>query len=152
MSSSPAIDKIDPQAAFPPTSGWVPIDGNVDGSAWCDIGSFEYQLPTTTTITVDYPDPSLEGEPFTVAFEVTSSYGTPTGQVRVTVSGSEEECTGNLAAGNGSCMLIVNEVGAYTLTATYLGEGSLGSSSDQTEHTVESSLGDFFYLPVIYRN
>jgi hypothetical protein len=57
---------------------------------------------------------------------------------------------GTLQEGAGSCLLTLSEAGVYTLIATYLGAGELGRSSDDTQHTVESSMV-YRFLPVVLK-
>src|SRR5205814_1250086 len=52
---------------------------------------------TTTTITGHTPDPSTVGQAIAVTYTVTSTGGTPTGNV--TVSAGSDTCTGTVAAG-----------------------------------------------------
>jgi hypothetical protein len=90
---------------------------------------------TSTTITSDEPDPSVQGAPVTVRFTVTSSSGTPSGQV--TVVDGPDSCTGNLdASGSGSCALNMSVVGSRTIDAHYAGNASFEPSSDGESHTV----------------
>ncbi|MDH5284910.1 MAG: Ig-like domain repeat protein, partial [Gemmatimonadota bacterium] len=90
---------------------------------------------TTTTLTSDLPDPSVTGQPYTVNFTVASAGGTPTGTV--TVSDGTDFCTGGLASGAGSCVLVSTTAGAKSLTATYAGDVNFaGSSSAGRAHTV----------------
>jgi hypothetical protein len=90
---------------------------------------------TTTTLTADTPDPSVTGQPYTVNFTVASAGGTPTGTV--TVTDGLDFCSGGLASGAGSCVLISTTAGAKTLTATYAGDPNFaGSSSAGRAHTV----------------
>ncbi len=95
-------------------------------------------ISTTTSIASDDPDPSQLGQPFTVTFGVTSTLGIPTGVVSVTVSDSPETCSGELAGGLGACQMALSAPGAYTLTATYAGEGDFQPSSDGELHTVNA--------------
>ncbi|MBN2503460.1 MAG: Ig-like domain repeat protein, partial [Anaerolineales bacterium] len=90
--------------------------------------------PTLTSITSDSPDPSLPGDPVTVAFQVTSGGGTPTGTVTVSAS-SGESCAATVA--EGSCTFTLGSVGEHTLTASYEGdEGHDGSTSVAEPHSV----------------
>jgi hypothetical protein len=91
---------------------------------------------TLTTITSAIPDPSKAGEPFTVSFEVTSPYVTPTGDVTVTVSDSPVTCSATLVDGVGDCQLTIGTPSNYTLTATYEGTTNFSPSSDTEEHSV----------------
>ena len=91
---------------------------------------------TTTSITLDNPDPSVVGQPVTVIYAVTVNTpgsGIPTGNV--TVSDGTESCTGTVAAGQ--CSLTFTTMGPKTLTATYAGDGNFNSSpSTSVSHTV----------------
>ena len=89
-------------------------------NATVDMGAYETLLlpaNTTTTITADTPDPSVEGQSVTVSYTVTSAAGTPTGNV--TVSDGVNSCSGTVAAGQ--CSLALTTFGNRTLTATYGG-------------------------------
>jgi CSLREA domain-containing protein len=140
---SPAIDKGD-DANCPSTDqrgNPRPIDGNLDGEAICDIGSYEYipsgyLIDTITRITGDDPDPSLIGQPFTATFRVTSSIGIPTGIVTIAMEGREESCSGVLDDGVGRCVLALENTGKFTLTAYYSGNNPYKPSSDTESHTV----------------
>ena len=91
--------------------------------------------PTTTTIVSDEPDPSYVGQPVIVSYTVTSSGGTPTGDVTVTASGGAGTCTGTVAAGQ--CSLTIVGPGERTITASYAGNASFAASSDTDEHQVD---------------
>lgn len=95
---------------------------------------------TTTTITSDLPDPSVTGQPITVAYAVTVNSpgaGAPTGNV--TVSDGTTSCTATVAAG--SCSLAFPSVGARSLTATYAGDSNFNGSASTpaTAHTVNKA-------------
>src|SRR5207248_6384047 len=87
---------------------------------------------TTSTITRYTPDPSAVGQAIAVTYTVTSTGGTPTGNI--TVSAGSDTCTGTVAAG--TCNLTPTTAGAKTLTATYAGNtdfaGSRSTSADDT--------------------
>ena len=88
---------------------------------------------TTTTITSHNPDPSEPGEQITVTFTVTSSAGTPTGDVVVTdMTGGG--CTASVAAG--SCQYTPAEDGPRTIRARYAGNAAFSPSEDNEQHTV----------------
>jgi len=91
---------------------------------------------TSTRITGDDPDPTDPGQSFTVAFEVTSNAGTPTGSV--TVTDGSQNCSGDLVNGQGSCSLALTTSGTRTLTATYAGNSSFAGSSTTDQHTVNA--------------
>jgi PKD repeat protein len=121
------------------TPGDNRVDAVVSGTGLVSFratGTRAGPLPTTTTITNDSPDPSVAGTTFTVQFRVGADGGTPTGTVRVTVSGSTPSCTGTLENGSGSCALELNITGDRTLTAVYSGASGFAGSSDTEPHRV----------------
>src|SRR4029078_13482839 len=67
------------------------------------------------------------GEAVTVTFSVTSTAGTPSGNVTVTASGGGESCTGSVAEGR--CDIVLTQTGDRNLTATYQGDQAFASSS-----------------------
>src|SRR5437763_4746778 len=82
------------------------------------------------------PDPAAVGQAIAVTYTVTSTGGTPTGNV--TVSAGSDTCTGTVAAG--TCSLTPTSAGAKTLTATYAGNTDFaGSSSTGVTHTVTAA-------------
>ena len=101
---------------------------------------------TTTTIVGDEPDPSLSGHPLLVTFSLSSTYGSPTGVVTVTVNNSQQSCNDVIMGGLGSCELTLDTPGTYTITATYAGDNTFAGSSDSTEHMVVNLLK--LYLPL----
>lgn len=97
---------------------------------------------TTTTITLDTPDPSIIGATFTVKWSVavnSPGAGTPTGTVQVT-GGSG--CSATVAAGQ--CTVAGTAPGTQTLTATYSGDANFLGSSDTESHSVQYSFVGFF--------
>ena len=113
-----------------------PLDGDGDGTATCDVGSYEMIEPTTTSITADTPDPSLVGANVNVSVTVNAT-NTPTGKVNIT--GADVNCSITLSGGSGSCPVRFNSVGAKTLTATYTGNATHSGSSDTAGHTVQKA-------------
>jgi hypothetical protein len=111
-------------------------DANFSGSASTGTPHNVNAASTTTTITGDSPDPTDVGDPYTVSFTVTSTGGSPSGNV--TVSDGTDQCVGTVAAG--SCSLTSTTAGAKTLTATYAGNGTFnGSTSAGAAHTVNQA-------------
>jgi hypothetical protein len=111
----------------------------------CDIGAYELGKPTTTTISDDSPDPSLVGQSFTIQFSVSSSYGVPSGMVKITDGSTSESCSGELVGGSGSCQISIDTLGEHTLTAVYLGNESFDPSKDTESHIVKL---EYVYLPL----
>jgi uncharacterized delta-60 repeat protein len=110
------------------------------------ISMMVVKADTTTAITSHTPDPSAPGQGVTVSYSVTSTGGTPTGNV--TVSDGTKQCTGTVAAG--SCSLTFDSVGTKTLTATYAGDDNFeGSTSDSVQHSVEETIEYKLFLPVL---
>jgi hypothetical protein len=87
---------------------------------------------TTTTITGTTPNPSTVGQGVVVGYSVTSTAGTPTGNV--TVSDGVDDCTGTVAAG--SCTIALTTTGARTLTADYAGAANYVTSQGTAAHQV----------------
>jgi len=111
-------------------------DGNFAVSTSAGVPHTVGAAATTTTITGHSPDPSVVTQDVAVTFTVTSSGGTPTGNV--TVSDGTVTCTGSVAAGG--CTLTPITPGPKTLVATYAGDGNFaGSTSDGVSHTVNLS-------------
>ena len=90
---------------------------------------------TSTTVTSDSPDPSVIGQVVRVDFDVSSSNGTPPGNVEVTVDNSGvERCMASAALGG--CEIKITTSGNKQIRATYLGGGGFGSSDDTEAHQV----------------
>ncbi len=94
--------------------------------------------PTTTSITSDTPDPTVVGQPYAVAVQVTSGGGTPTGTVSVS-DGAAQCTTPALSSGAASCNLASTTAGAKTLTASYAAQGVFAASQGTTAHTVNKA-------------
>jgi len=108
-------------------------DGNFASSLSAGAGHTVNTASTTTSITSDTPDPSVVGQQVTVSFTVTSAFGTPTGTV--TVSDGTDGCSASVATG--SCSFTPTTSGAKTLTASYPGDATHGSSSGNAAHQVD---------------
>jgi hypothetical protein len=150
LPGSPAIDAAKPEYCPPADQRGVarPVDGDGDGEAICEIGSYEFRQATLTTIISDQPDPSTAGEPFLVAFGVTTTVGVPAGNV--IVDGGNGTCSGELVDGGGTCEITIPESGTYTLTANYSGSATYEFSHDTEVHAVLPSWVNV-YLPIINR-
>ncbi|MEP7227743.1 MAG: Ig-like domain-containing protein, partial [Gemmatimonadales bacterium] len=94
---------------------------------------------TVTTITADNPEPSDPNQPVTVVFTVTSTGGTPTGRVDVTVSNGLATETCNATVAQGSCAITLITPGDRTLTASYRGDALFAVSEGSAPHQVTTS-------------
>jgi uncharacterized repeat protein (TIGR01451 family) len=95
------------------------------------------QQPTTTTISSAAPDPSVVGQPYTVAVSVVGGSNSPLGTISVS-DGSSSCGPVTLVAGNSpnsaaSCVLTSTSAGSKTLTASYTPASSAFAASDDTE-------------------
>ena len=117
----------------------VNAEGN-EGNNGCNDSVTVTKTDTTTTITSDGPDPSVNGQTVVVKFTVVpTGSGTPTGNVEV--SDGVDTCTGTVAGG--SCNLALTTVGARTLTAHYVGDANFNESTSAGEpHTVNTAGAD----------
>jgi hypothetical protein len=107
-------------------------DANFAGSESPAV-SHVVRAVSTAAITNDEPDPSTQGQAVTVTYTVTSTDGTPTGDV--TVSDGVNSCVGTVATG--SCQLVLNTTGARSLTASYAGDGNFApATSASVPHQV----------------
>ena len=116
-------------------------DFNTSASTPATIHTVD-KADTTTTITSDLPDPSVVGEPVTIAFSVTvdaPGAGSPTGTVTVTDADSLQTCSATVAAG--SCQIAFSAAGSHNLTATYGGDADFNgsASSPATVHVVDKA-------------
>jgi hypothetical protein len=102
---------------------------------------------STTEITADNPDPSIQNQSFSINFTVSSTEGIPSGVVTVTVDNDSATCSDNLVNGTGSCKIVLSSAGLYTLTASYGGDEFFSPSSDVEDHTVIHGL----YVPFIVK-
>jgi hypothetical protein len=75
-----------------------------------------------------------------VSATVTGAGATPTGAVGVSINGVPSACTIKLLEGSGSCSVVFNTKGIYTITAVYSGDSNYGGSSDFEIHTVSMFL------------
>ncbi len=114
-------------------------DANFHGSVSATEGHQVDKAQTTTAITSDAPDPSVVGQPVTIAFDVTVNApgaGTPTGNV--TVSNGTQSCVATVAAG--SCAIAFATAGPHPVTATYAGDTNFdGSTSAPEPHQVNKA-------------
>jgi hypothetical protein len=93
--------------------------------------------PSTTVVGPVAPEPSLTYQSVTVTATVTGAGVIPTGTVGITISGQPSTCTIVLVGGTGSCNVVFDTVGVYTIVATYSGDGNyLGSVDNTYIHTV----------------
>lgn len=92
--------------------------------------------PTSTTITLDQPDPSQVGQSYLVTVSVGAAVGTPIGQVGIS-DGAGASCQASLHQGSGSCSLTSLTPGLLTLTASYPATDVYAASSDTEPHLVQ---------------
>jgi len=102
-----------------------PGDATFASSTSPGVGQTVNPASTTTAITSNLPNPSVAGQAVAVHFSVTSTGGTPTGNV--TVSDGAASCVASVAAG--SCNLTPTIAGSRTLTASYAGDASFSPST-----------------------
>jgi len=118
-------------------------NGDTTHAGSSDTEDHTVMANTTTTITSDAPDPSVDGQNVTVNFTVTVNSpgsGTPTGDV--TVSDGVDSCSASVAAG--SCALALNTLGTRSLTASYPGDTNFNGSSDTESHQVNPRTSNFY--------
>jgi hypothetical protein len=128
-----------------------PNDGINNGS----IGraSHSVKAASTTVITGDAPDPSLQYQPYTVSVTVSGAYGAPTGTVYIS-DGAGASCTATLTGGSGSCALISTVPGEKTISANYSGNASYRTSNDTELHNVTAvysisgTIHDYLDVPI----
>lgn len=108
------------------------------------------QAETTTSLLSHEPNPSLVGQPISVTFEVTSTFGLPSGSVTVTVSSSDQTCSDDLVEGVGSCAITLETQNTYTITATYSGDLYFSPSVDAASHQVVDY--PTIFIPIILRS
>jgi len=108
-----------------------------DGNFRASVDTVDHSVTAAGTIVTvtDVPDPSIVGQPVTVSFEVTSTAGTPTGLVTVTVNdGSGATCSATVQLGE--CDITLTLAGQKVLTASYAGDGNFEPGSGTAAHTV----------------
>ncbi len=103
------------------------------------------QQPTTTTIVSDLPDPTVVGQPYTVAVQVAASSSSPLGSVSIS-DGTGGTCgpvtlvAGTSPNSTASCDVTSTSIGAKTLTATYTPASSaFAAGSGTTSHQVNAA-------------
>lgn len=91
-------------------------------------------LASSTTVTIDEPNPSYHNETVMIGVTVNGSGPTPTGAVMI--SGANNTCTITLSEGSGTCDVSWSTAGSKTITATYLGDHNYGVSQKSVNHQV----------------
>jgi hypothetical protein len=107
-----------------------PIKGTPGSANWITSA-------TITTITSDLPDPSLVNQNVTVSVTVIGGTTVPTG--RVSITGTNSDCSITLSNGSGSCVVRFTSLGSKTITATYVGDSTHPPSSDTEAHQVSTT-------------
>ncbi len=95
---------------------------------------------TATSITSDSPDPTVYGQPYTVAASVAAvagGSGIPSGTV--SISDGSVSCNFTLVNGTGSCVMPASAPGNKTLTATYSGDAAYNTSSGTSSHSISKA-------------
>jgi len=90
---------------------------------------------TVTTIVGAVPSPSIRNQDVLFTVTVTGGSTTPTGTVNLDAGGNRN-CTITLSNGVGSCTINFNQLGNFTITANYNGDGTHDVSSDTANHQV----------------
>jgi hypothetical protein len=105
------------------TSGLGSVNANNLVNNWNSV-TF---TPTTTTLSLN-PGTILHGQPANVDVTVSSTGGTPTGQVALLTSSSQS--AGNYSLANGQFISTTNVLpgGSYNVIANYGGDGVFGAS------------------------
>ncbi len=111
--------------------------GEADFEASADTEPHQVMASTTTTISSDDPDPSVAGQPVTVAYSVSHLAGTAPLTGTVTVGDGVDSCSAPVAAGQ--CSMALSTLGARTLTASYSGDANYRASSATAAHAVRGN-------------
>lgn len=91
-------------------------------------------VASTLAILSDTPDPSISGQPVTVAALLTSNVDTPAGPIVIS-DGAGASC--QIAGATGNCNLIPINAGAVILRADFAGSDTHLASTASTAHTVD---------------
>ena len=122
-------------------SGRVVVGAPLADSTGMDAGAayvFDVVSESTTGITAILPEPSVVGQSYNIAVEVTAPSGTPGGTVDIS-DGDGATCVITLAAGVGNCSLASSAAGLHTISASYSGSLLFGASVDDTTHDVDAA-------------
>ncbi len=120
--------------------------GNATPGSLSAVGTIvdDDQQPTTTTISSDQPDPSLVGQPYTVAVVVRGQSSSPSGTI--SISDGSASCgpvaltPSNSPESTASCSLTSTSAGNKTLTASYTpANTAFAPSSGTTAHRVDAA-------------
>lgn len=121
--------------------------GFVSQASTFTVTAAPVKVDTTTTITSDTPDPSMQGAAYVVNVSVTRTSGSATVTGNVVIDDGTDSCTDTTPTGGGaatvtySCSLTSTTAGAKNLTATYAGNASFNGSLGNALHTVTSADG-----------
>ncbi len=110
------------------------IKAKADGTTVGQVSITVEIVQTQTSIIGDSPDPSASGDVVDVSFRVTSSDGTPTGDVTVRSDHDKEKCSATVEVGH--CGIRLKKDGTHVLTATYPGNRRFSDSSGTAFHEV----------------
>jgi len=123
--------------AATPSSNDLPAEF-VGGSV--NVTTGPTQTATITTITSDSPDPSVSGQPVTVAVSVVSNPpGTAVNGTALVTFGGGETCSATISSGAGQCSRALTAPGLRTITADFQANANFAASQDSELHTVGRS-------------
>ena len=93
----------------------------------------------STSVGVSSSGATVVGQTATFTINVTSSADTPSGTVTVNFGDGSGNATVTLSGGSASATHAYATIGAYTVTATYLGDTNFSGSSNTTSQTVNAA-------------
>jgi Bacterial Ig-like domain (group 3)/FG-GAP-like repeat/FG-GAP repeat/EF hand len=114
--------------------------GNFAGSVSNSVELTVNKASTTTSISMQAPNPSVAGQPVSINFTVnpvSPGAGARTGNVSVS-DAAGDSCSAAVAAG--TCSIVIPAAGTKTLKATYAGDSNFNSS---TSASVTHNVTDF---------
>lgn len=115
-------------------------DANYNASTSTNVPHTVTAAQTTTSILSSTPNPSVHGQPYSVALNVSAVGGSPQGASVNVTDNAGATCVASLnSSGNGSCTLQSGSPGERTLRATYSGGGNFQGSNGTRPHTIDKA-------------